>query len=136
MNFIKSKRLPRKYRLSDTARAEAKERRKASNKSHKQLVASILALLDAKGIPATESDTGAVFMGGKPIKRASGRRGWPDVSAIVPPYGRFVGFEAKTGDGVLRPDQKAVKREIEAVGGLYVVARTLQDVLTVLEATK
>jgi len=122
----------RTYTMTPDARAQAKARRKESNRSHKALVATILEFLALKGIPATESDTGAVFMGGRPVKRATGRKGWPDVTAILPPSGLFVGIEAKTGEGKLSPEQKACHADIAKAGGRVVVARSLDDVMNTL----
>lgn len=53
--------------------------------------------------------------------RSGSTVGVPDVIAVV--SGRFVGVEIKTGNDRQSDEQKAVQARIEAVGGVYIVAR-------------
>lgn len=53
--------------------------------------------------------------------------GAPDIIAVVD--GRFLGIEAKTKTGRLREDQKICRDAIEASGGTYIVARSVEDVM-------
>ena len=57
---------------------------------------------------------------------AHSKPGDPDMIACV--CGRFIGIEAKTYDGVQSPIQKIRQRQIEESGGLYVLARSVEDV--------
>lgn len=57
--------------------------------------------------------------------------GDPDMIACVD--GRFVGIEGKTYQGRLRPIQELRRDQIIASGGIYVVARTVDDVRRVVE---
>jgi len=49
-------------------------------------------------------------------------------------YGQFLAIETKSKDGRLSEDQKNFKASFEEVGGIYVVARSVDDVLTALQA--
>lgn len=52
--------------------------------------------------------------------------GDPDIVACV--GGRFVGIEAKTWRGVQSAVQRTRQHQIEAAGGIYVLARSVDDV--------
>ena len=54
-------------------------------------------------------------------------RGRPDIDVCV--RGRWVSIEVKTGTGRLSAVQRLVKDDIVAAGGIYIVARSLEDVL-------
>ena len=54
-------------------------------------------------------------------------RGRPDIDACA--RGRWVSIEVKTGKGRLSPVQEAVKADILAASGTYIVGRCLEDVL-------
>ncbi len=53
-------------------------------------------------------------------------RGLSDLTAIKD--GLTVYIEVKTASGILSADQEAFKAEIEAHGGRYIVARSVEDV--------
>jgi hypothetical protein len=55
------------------------------------------------------------------------RRGWPDICLIH--AGRFYGIEVKAEKGRLSPDQRKIGDEITANGGVYIVARSIGDLL-------
>jgi hypothetical protein len=54
------------------------------------------------------------------------RKGWPDICLIT--NGKFYGIEVKTDVGRLSPEQKEFGSEIIRNGGMYVVARSIDDV--------
>jgi VRR-NUC domain len=56
------------------------------------------------------------------------RKGWPDICLIT--GGKFYGIEVKTDIGRLSPEQKELGSEIISNGGMYVVARSIDDVQT------
>lgn len=62
-----------------------------------------------------------------------GMPGQPDIIAIAAPSGRFIGIEVKTGTGNLSEVQKNWKAQAEARGALYVVARSVEDVIKELQ---
>ena len=55
-------------------------------------------------------------------------RGRPDIDVCA--RGRWVSVEIKTGKGRLSPVQVEVQADIGIAGGTYIVARSLEDVLT------
>lgn len=79
--------------------------------------------------------TGRIGRGGKPVFRMVklGTEGLPDIIAVVPPDGRFVGLEVKSAIGVLRPAQEAFRDQLVGSGGLYYVVRSVTDVKAALK---
>lgn len=62
---------------------------------------------------------------------AYGSAGAPDMVACY--KGRFIAIEAKVGHNTLSHWQIAHKERIEAAGGIYIVAYSVDDVATVLD---
>lgn len=61
-----------------------------------------------------------------------GKKGSPDIIGLTP-HGRFIGVECKRPGGKgLEPHQEAFRDKVEANNGLYILARSLDD----LEAMK
>lgn len=58
--------------------------------------------------------------------------GQPDIFAII--QGRFVGIEVKTVVGKQSKDQKNWQRNCERAGGLYILARSVDDVRAALSS--
>jgi hypothetical protein len=56
-------------------------------------------------------------------------KGIPDITALEPKTGRYIGIEAKAGKDQLREDQIKWKSRILAGGGIFIEARTLEDVV-------
>ncbi len=52
-----------------------------------------------------------------------GKKGMGDIIGITP-AGRWLEVETKSKDGVVRPEQKRRKEEVEAKNGLYLVVRS------------
>lgn len=52
--------------------------------------------------------------------------GIPDILACY--QGRLIGIEVKTDTGRQRPDQEAWQEKVETAGGLYLLARSVDDV--------
>ncbi len=57
---------------------------------------------------------------------AFGLKGSADILGIVR-GGRFLAIETKTPEGRLRPEQRAFRAMIESLGGIYVLARSVDD---------
>ena len=53
--------------------------------------------------------------------------GQPDIIAILP-GGIFCGIEVKTLKGKQSPDQILFQKRLERAGGVYIVARSIEDV--------
>jgi hypothetical protein len=54
------------------------------------------------------------------------RRGWPDICLIH--GGTFYGIEVKAEKGRLSPEQEELGSDIEKHGGVYIIARSIDDV--------
>lgn len=80
-----------------------------------KLKSDIKAYLKANGI------YWAMVQGG-----AFSKPGDPDIIACV--NGRFLAIEGKTYEGSMRPLQEVRKQQIETSGGVYLIARTVDDV--------
>lgn len=56
--------------------------------------------------------------------------GTSDLLCCVPPSGRFVGVEVKTPTGRQSPQQGAFERSVHRRGGVYVLARSVDEAIT------
>jgi hypothetical protein len=63
-----------------------------------------------------------------------GLPGTPDIMGIIGPGGRMLGIEVKDAKGRQRPDQKTFERVITSYGGIYILARCVDDVDRALAA--
>ncbi len=72
---------------------------------------------------AARTNTGRVLKFGIPDH--------PDIGGIQT-GGRYVAIECKTGNAVLSKGQRSFRAMFEAMGGLYVLARSVDDVETEL----
>ena len=61
-----------------------------------------------------------------------GVTGFPDRVGIVPGTGQFMAIEFKSERGKLSEPQEAIRKQIVAAGGLYIVCRKLEDLQTAL----
>lgn len=55
-----------------------------------------------------------------------GTRGFPDRVGIAP-GGQFLAIEFKANGRKLTENQEAIRKEILAAGGIYIICRTLED---------
>lgn len=100
------------------------------------LTKTCIELLRASGCLAWRNNTGAM-----PIESASGKRrylrfgalGSGDIFAVIPPLGQFASIEIKTGADDVRDTQDDWMTNVENVGGLTVVVRTLDDLIAFLD---
>lgn len=61
-----------------------------------------------------------------------GEKGASDIMLVV--RGRFVGIETKAASGRVSDDQKAWRDKVLAAGGIYIVARCLEDAMDLVNA--
>ena len=54
--------------------------------------------------------------------------GCPDLIGFLAPSGRFLGIEVKAPGGTLRESQLAFAEVLRRMGGIYIVARSVEDV--------
>jgi hypothetical protein len=59
--------------------------------------------------------------------RPTAKTGISDIIAILPPRGRFLGIEIKTGRDRLRPEQLGFKANVERMGGIYMEVKNFED---------
>jgi len=62
----------------------------------------------------------------------SAPNGTPDLLGVVGPNGRALAIEVKSAKGRQREEQVAFQRAWESRGGLYILARSVDDVLSAL----
>ena len=58
--------------------------------------------------------------------------GWPDITGLLP-GGKFIGVECKAKRGRQSPAQKDMQEEITRRGGIYVLARSAEDLKEALK---
>lgn len=71
-------------------------------------------------------NTGGALLKGRLV--TFGTPGCADILGIIAPTGRFLAIECKTTTGKQSEDQKSFQRMVEAMGGLYVLARSVGDI--------
>jgi hypothetical protein len=77
-------------------------------------------------------NTGAAWMKGRYVR--FGVPGTADICGVIAPTGRFLAIEVKSVTGKQREAQLTFQRVVEAMGGLYVLARSVSDVDAALAA--
>jgi hypothetical protein len=105
--------------------------------SESKLVKAALEYLSYRGIGVWRNNTGAVvsvYKGRKRIIRY-GKKGSSDIIGLIP-GGRFIGVECKQPKEKQTLDQRLFQQFIESLGGLYVLARNLDDIQEALDGTR
>ena len=98
----------------------------ARNAAHEDLVEDVCKALSDLGALCWKHPTGeAPGLRGGWVQ--FGLRGSGDIIAVLPPDGRFLSVEVKTGSGRQTGPQRNFQRAVERVGGRYVVARSVKD---------
>lgn len=62
-----------------------------------------------------------------------GLPGSSDILGVIAPKGTFLGIEVKTATGRQRPDQKNFEAMVRAMGGLYLLVRSVAEARAMLE---
>ncbi len=96
---------------------------------HQKLVHEILLKIGTT-VRVWKNATGVARFGKRTV--AFGLKGSADIIGLLP-GGRFLAIEVKTGNAKQNKDQKNFQIMIEKMGGLYILARSTTDVLTVFE---
>lgn len=97
--------------------------------TEKATQAAILHYLALKGVFHWRNNTGATKTDHGGFVRY-GTPGSPDIICVLPPHGQLLGIEVKDAKGRLNANQLTFKEALEKAGGRYVVARSLDDVLS------
>ena len=107
-----------------------------SQKSHQSLQDAVLLWCELHRIPAVPVHTGPRVAprgdGGFELRGNPGQRGLADVLACLPPFGRAVLLELKTGRAHRRPAQVKLHRRFGDVGALSLTIRTVDDLSALL----
>lgn len=97
-----------------------------NTKEHQQLVDDILfAIGSMKEVRVWPRQVGFDYL--RKIK--FGVEGEADIQGIIAPNGRMLSIECKTGTGRLSAAQKRWRAMVEKYGGLYIEARSLNQVI-------
>lgn len=97
------------------------------------LVRACLDYLKARRIFAWRANTTGVW--DPAIKRFrifGGLKGVADIMAVLPPHGRILCCETKVGRNKLSPHQAAFGAGVQAAGGVYLVCRSVDDLIAAL----
>lgn len=94
----------------------------------------ILDALHAAGIIAFRVQSGKVKVRGGWMHLAP--EGTPDIVAIVPPHGRFLGLEVKTDDGTERPGQLDFAKGARRHGAAVCTVRSPVEAIRAWSAAK
>ena len=103
-----------------------------------QLTKDIIRLVEKSGGAARRVNTLGVMRNGRYTKSGM-RRGFEDVDAVIPlrigkqTIGLKVAIEVKIGKDRQSKEQKIRQREVEEAGGIYLVAKNLEDFITDLQ---
>lgn len=101
------------------------------NALHQSLLNQILLHLSPLGLCWSNDTPGLAYTrDGKPFK--SGLTGSSDILACI--HGRFVAVEVKTGTGTLSTAQRRFRDAVLRSGGVFVEARSVEDVVAALAA--
>lgn len=99
--------------------------------SEQHLVADILAKWGAHPrVRIARINTGAAKMHGRFVR--FNPPGTADIVGIIAPSGRMLMIECKSPTGKQRDDQKTMQKVVDKFGGLYILARSVEDVDVVL----
>jgi len=94
---------------------------------------AVLIWLRAHGHLVAVTDAGAAYRAGS-FSADTVPAGWPDITGLTP-EGRFLGVECKSPTGRQSPVQKQMEQSIRQRNGIYILARSIDDVEQALGAT-
>mgnify|MGYP007071605163 CR=1 FL=1 len=95
-------------------------------RSESEIVKSILAYLSMRRIFSWRTNNIAVKG-----RTFHGLKGVPDIIGILP-GGQFLGIECKSATGTQSVEQCAFQAQCKSIGGVYVLARSVDDVVKAL----
>ena len=113
----------------------AKDKAKKQKSETNTIVKPCLKWLKLHGIPAWRRNTGKTIYKGKDGKDrhvSFGLKGAGDIEGILPPHGRHLEVECKLPDKEQSADQKAFQAMTEKAGGIYILARSVDDLIPLL----
>ena len=105
--------------------------RRRRGKPERAVQRAVLLWLRANGCLVAVTDAGAAYRAGAFFGDAV-PAGWPDITGLLPD-GRFIGVEVKGPGGRQSPVQKQMEQEVRKRSGIYVLARSVEDVQREIE---
>jgi hypothetical protein len=105
--------------------------RRKRGKPERAIQRAILLWLRANGCLVAVTDAGAAYRAGAFFGDAI-PAGWPDITGLLP-NGRFIGVEVKAPKGRQSDVQQHIEREVRKRDGIYVLARSVDDVQRAVE---
>jgi len=100
--------------------------RRNRGKPERAIQKACLTWLRGHGAMVAVTDAGAAYRAGAFFGDAI-PAGWPDITGLLP-SGRFIGVECKSKRGRQSPAQEAMQNEIRKRNGIYILARSVEDV--------
>ena len=88
---------------------------------------AILRFLFNAGIYSYRQNSLGVPIPGTGRFRSAPKTGLPDIVTILPPNGKHLGIEVKTGSDRLRPEQVGTLENIKRMGGAAFVVKDFED---------
>jgi len=106
-----------------------------AHQKEQQLIGEILDYLRLRGIFAWRQNAGLVVIQSEDRRRVMrvGMKGISDILGIIPPHGRFLAIEVKKPGRKPTAHQRAFLAEVKRMGGIALVAHSLEDVERVLD---
>lgn len=108
--------------------------RRHRGKPERAIQRAILIYLRARGCLVAVTDAGAAYRAGS-FGADTVPAGWPDITGLLPD-GRFIGVECKSPEGRQSPVQKQMEESIRKRNGIYVLARSIDDVERAIEVSE
>jgi hypothetical protein len=126
LNELSDKDKRNKYKLVDERYIP---RSKFKDSTANELTGSIIRWLELNNFWATRvNTTGRYLIHQKKWIPGTTKKGTADAHAVI--AGRHVSIEVKIGRDKMSEDQKEVKQQIEASGGVYITVGTFEDFYT------
>ena len=100
--------------------------RRHRGRPEREIQKAILIYLRVRGCLVAVTDAGAAYRAGS-FGADTVPAGWPDITGLLPD-GRFIGVECKSPGGRQSPAQTQMEAEIRRRNGIYVLARSIDDV--------
>ncbi len=101
----------------------------STQRPHLEVVRNCLLALSLRGLrPCGRTEAGGGLMPSGRFKRF-GTRHWPDITAVVPPTGRALFIEVKTGRARLTAGQRRFRDCATDAGAVHIVARSADDLI-------
>lgn len=107
-----------------------------SSVQHSQLVNDVLLRIGSRtDVRLWKNHTGQARSADGRRRLTFGIKGGSDLIGLIAPSGRLLAIECKTGKAKQSKEQKAFQAMVEKFGGVYVLARSVEDAVRGLPKT-